>query len=167
MKRRFFLCALLVLPAVAWTETPVSPADLFTAAVENLAEVYAPKPGTEAQTFSTTLKIVKAPMKELAGRSATLAYEAPDKLVLSANVQDQRYSLGRRGDEVWFHVPGKNWGVIGRTDVPKFSRDPASVDPASVPLFTFPQRAKLALLPTLAPSKNRLAKRCLERPAAS
>ena len=149
MKRRSFLFTLLLLPAVGWAETRVSPAELFTAAVENVAQIYAPAPGTDGRTFSTTLQVVKAPMKELAGRSAKLSYHAPDRLLLSAEVGDQRYAVGRHGDEIWFHVPGKNWGVVGRPDVPKFSNDPASVDRAPVPHFTFPQKAKLALLPTL------------------
>ena len=148
MKRRVFLSALLFLPVLTWAEERISPADAFTAAVENLANIYAPTAGAEPRTFSTTLKITRASVKELANRAANVAYQAPDKMMLSAEVQDQRYAVGRRGDEIWFHVPGKNWAVIGRPDVPKFLRDPQSIDSTPVPPFTFPQKAKIALLPT-------------------
>jgi isopenicillin-N N-acyltransferase like protein len=150
MTRRFFLATLLsVAPLSLWADPRIAPAEAFTAAMENLAEIYAPKPGAAPQTFSTKLRVVKAPLKETVGREAHLSFQAPDRLLLSANVAEQTYKIGRRGDEAWFHIPDKQWGVIGRPDVPKFASNPASVDRTPVPLFTFPQKAKIALLPTL------------------
>ena len=149
MKRRSFLVALVLLPSLARAEQKATPAELVTAAVENLAEIYAPRPGAEPRSFSTTLRVARAPMKELAGRSATIVYQAPDKLRLAAEVQDERYAVGRNGDEVWFHIPGKNWGVVGKPGLPKFASNPESVDVTAVPPFAFPEKAKVALLPTL------------------
>jgi isopenicillin-N N-acyltransferase-like protein len=149
MNRRCFLSALVLLPAVAWADQKTTPSEIFTAAVENLASIYEPGVKTEPRTFSTTLRVVRAPMKEVAGRSAKIAYQAPDRFLLSADVGDQSYRVGRAGNEVWFHIPGKKWGVIGKPDVPKFARTPTSVDATPVPPFTLPEKNKLVLLPTL------------------
>lgn len=149
MHRRLFLSALILLPVLTWAAEKPSASELFSAAAENLAEIYAPKPGGEPKTFSTVLRVVRAPMKEVAGRTAEVAFQAPDKFLLRANVQENIYAAGRAGEEVWFHVPGKNWGIIGKPGLPRFANNPESVDATPLPPFTFPEKAKLALLPTL------------------
>src|SRR6187401_2647305 len=65
MNRRCFLSALVLLPAITWADQKTAPSELFTAAVENLANIYEPGAKAEPRTFSTTLHVVKAPMKEI------------------------------------------------------------------------------------------------------
>jgi hypothetical protein len=126
-----------------------APDEVFSLAVERLADVYAPAKAAEPRTFSATLKVVRAPMREVAGREATLAYQAPDRLRIAAEVDGSQYALGRDGQEVWMHAAGKKWGIVGRPGLQRFATNPASVDHTTLPPFTFPERAKIALLPTL------------------
>ena len=123
-------------------------ADEFTAAAKKVAALLEPKEGA-AQTLSTRLHVVRAPMKEVLGREARVAYQWPDKLVLSTQIDGSDYALGREGGTVWFHVSGKQWGVIGKPGVARFAQDPASIDDTVLPPFTLPYQAELGLLPTL------------------
>jgi hypothetical protein len=152
-----FLAPFVVFPAAVFAEEKIQPADLFTAAVNQFADVYEPPAGTAARTFSTRLRVVRSSVKEAAGREASVAYQAPDKLRLSANVDGSDYAVGRDGNQIWFYVSGKKWGVVGKPGVPKFTADPKSIDDTVLPAFTFPQRAKLALLPTLCDFEERPA----------
>ena len=149
MKRRIFLLSLLAVPAFVFAEQRLSPADAFTAGVARLAEIYSPKAGSEPQTFSTTLRVLRAPVKELAGREVAVTFQAPDRLLISADVNGGAHMVARDGGEVWFFVPGKKWGVIGKPGVARFAGNPASVDATVLPSFSFPEKAKVALLPLL------------------
>ena len=99
MKRRLFLLTILVAPALVFAEERLSSADAFTAGVERLAEIYSPKVGAEPRTFSTTLRVLRTPMKELAGRDVAVAFQAPDRLLLSADVNGGTYTVARDGGE--------------------------------------------------------------------
>jgi hypothetical protein len=135
--------------SIAFAETRVAPADVFSSAAERLADIYSPRAHAPARTFSTQLRVLRSPWKEASGRSASIAYQAPDKLRISAEVDGSQYSIGRDGQEVWMYAAGKKWGLIGQPGLPRFATNPASVDNTVLPPFTFPERAKLALLPTL------------------
>jgi hypothetical protein len=150
MKRHLLLLASVVwCPAVLLAGERLTPSEAFTEAAEKLAAIVEPKAGTPPQTFSTRLHVVRAPMKEAVGREATIAYQWPDKLILSAQIDDSAYAAGRDGGQIWFHVSGKKWGVVGKPGVPRFTANPASIDDTVLPPFTLPERQKLALLPTL------------------
>ena len=121
--------------------------EAFTAAVERLAEVYAPREQQAPRTFSTLLRIVRAPVNQVVGRTLTLAFQAPDKLRIAAEVDGVQYAAGRDGQEVW--MSAKHWGIIGKPGMPRFAGNPASIDTTVLPPFEFPERRKLVLLSTL------------------
>lgn len=150
MNRHLLLFASCVwCPAALFSAERAAAPEAFTEAVQRLAGIIDPKAGAPAQTFSTKLHVVRAPMKEAVGREATVAYQWPDKLLLSADIDDSAYSVGRDGGQIWFHVSGKKWGVVGKPGVPRFAASPASIDDTVLPAFSLPESGKLALLPTL------------------
>jgi Acyl-coenzyme A:6-aminopenicillanic acid acyl-transferase len=149
MKRRSFLLAIVLAPVLSLAEQRPAPAQAFTASAEALVDIYQPKHGADPKTFSTTIRVLRAPLKEAVGRDGTLAFQAPDRLRLSAFVDGSAHSVGRDGGEVWFHVSGKKWGVVGKPGVARFASNPASVDDTVLPAFEFAEKAKVALLPTL------------------
>jgi hypothetical protein len=55
-----------------------------------------------------------------------------------ATVKGQTYAGCRDGQELWAHVPGKKFGVIGRAGVPRFAEDPTSIDTTVLPPLKLP-----------------------------
>jgi hypothetical protein len=157
MKARInFLLAILLLvtfPAFSAEETAEkSASDVFAAAVEKFVSVLEPAKEAEPQTLSVRLELVKAEglPKEVAGRSLQLAYQAPDRLLLSTKVGDRSYSAGRNGQQLWAYVPHKHFGVVGEPGQPRFVSAPDKKDNTRLPLFKLPvSKDQLALLPLL------------------
>ncbi|MCB1076493.1 MAG: hypothetical protein KDM64_01585 [Verrucomicrobiae bacterium] len=88
--------------------------------------------------------------KELVGNAVTLQCRAPDRLRLEATIQGEPILAGRNGDEVWIHVEKKAFTVIGDNRTPKFSSDPDSVEPVTLPDFKLPLSAnQCRLIPFL------------------
>ncbi len=147
--KRFIPVLWLAVTTVALADAHLAPADVFSSAIERLADVYAPRKQQAARTFSTTLTVVRSSVKEADGRKATLAFQSPDRLRLAAEIEGSQYAIGRDGQEVWMSVPVKNWGIVGKPGLPRFATNPASIDTTILPPFTFAERAKIVLLPTL------------------
>jgi outer membrane lipoprotein-sorting protein len=121
------LLLLAVFPAVA---EELSPQQLFSNAVFKVASIVAPASNETAQAFSATIKMNKAagvPF-QIAGRSASLLFQAPDRLALSVEVNSKTYNIGRNGNQLWAHLPEKKWGVVGMQGVPRFKTAPEKVD---------------------------------------
>ena len=111
MKIRFFLLlwlAPLLLTAAEETNAP-NPREIFSSALLKIANVIEPLPGATSQTFSATVTITEAEglPKALVGPKGRLAYQAPDRLLLSAIVDEKPYALGRDGQELWVRKGGK------------------------------------------------------------
>lgn len=106
----------------------------FGGALARLAQILEPSTNEAPRTFTTTLKIVKADglASDLAGHEIGVSFQAPDHLRLSAQWEGQDFVVGRNEQEVWIDVPGKNLGLIGSPDVPRFSTSPRSTN--DVPL---------------------------------
>ena len=147
--KRIALVLSLAFSTISFADVRIAPDEVFSSAIERVADVYAPRKTQAARTFSTTLSVVRSSFKEAAGRSATLAFQSPDKLRVAAEVEGSQYAVGRDGQEVWMSAAAKNWGIVGKPGLPRFTTNPASIDATVLPPFTFPERAKLALLPTL------------------
>ncbi len=97
-------------------------------------------------TFS---KVIGIP-KELADHGASVVYQSPDKLFLSAEVEGESYHFARVGQEVKIFVPHKKMAIVGANDVPRFSNRPESVQPVQLAPFSLPlSRAQLRLLPAM------------------
>ncbi len=148
------LVAVLLLPRIAAGQQAQtnSPTEVFAGALARLAAIFQPPTNEPARTFSTTVKIVKAGglPKELAGREVDLAIQAPDHLRLSAEWDQQTYIVGRDGEDLWVHVPGKKFGLMGSPNVAPFSTSPAAKDTTPLGPLKLPLPAEqLMLLPLL------------------
>jgi hypothetical protein len=129
-----------------------TPAEIFSAAILKLANIIEPPPGAAAQTFSAKLKLAKAEglPKDLAGRTLDLSFQSPDRLLLRATIDGQKFSVGRIGQELWVHVPEKQFGVVGVPDLPRFLAEPDKKDPTKLGPIKLPlPKDQLALLPIL------------------
>jgi len=143
----------LVLPSGAPAQTATNaPLALFTAALNRLAAIIEPATNQPARAFTATLKVTKAGglPKELADRQFDLAFQAPDRLRLSAIWDQQSLVLGRDGQQVWLYMPSKKFGLIGSPDVAPFSDMPDQKSAPSLGALRLPlPREQLALLPLL------------------
>ena len=145
----FFAPAFLVSAEDAQSRTP---SELFNAALQRVMSLVEPAPGSDPQTVSARLDILKADglPKELAGQSAVLGFQAPDRLTLTAEYNGKTYTTGRDRQELWIHVPDKKFGVVGQPGRPRFAsaperKDSTKLDPLKLPL----PKEQIALLPLL------------------
>jgi outer membrane lipoprotein-sorting protein len=152
---RLLLLAALLL-AVSFTRAQETaqptPAALLGDALQKLAALIEPAPGAPAPTLAATLKISRADglPNDLAGRELTFAWQAPNRLRLSADINGERYAAGRDGESLWVHAPGKKFGVIGRPGLPRFASAPDQLDDTKLGKWKLPlPREQLLLLPLL------------------
>jgi isopenicillin-N N-acyltransferase like protein len=151
---RLLLVALLFTAAfLRAQETPKpTPAALFGDALQKLAALVEPAPGTPPQALSVLLKVSRADglPKEMVGRAVDLSWQAPDRLILNAEIGGERYSAGRDGESLWIHAPGKKFGVIGKPGLPRFASEPDVLDDTKLGRWKLPlPREQLLLLPLL------------------
>ncbi len=153
--RRTFLR--LTLALLWWAMLPVghaaqNSAQLFAAALQQVANLIEPPANTAPKTFVATLKMLQADglPQALLGREMELAWQAPDRLRLGLQIDGQRFVLGRDGQEIWIHAPGKQFGVVGAAGVPRFAGTPKKLDETKLPPWKLPvPREQLRLLPLL------------------
>lgn len=129
-----------------------TPQEILGAAVGKLMTVIEPPAGAPPRTLTTTLRIVEAEGlgKDLVGRSAQVAFQAPDRLAVTVEIEGRELQLGRNGQELWLFAPGKKFGVVGLPDRPRFRTRPDSVDRTPLPPFKLPlPREQLLLLPLM------------------
>ncbi len=129
-----------------------SPADWLRQGLTRLMDIIEPTNQGALPTFTTALRVVEAEglPKEVAGRSVQLAWQAPDHLALSVQVEADTWSLGRDGEDLWVHVASKKFGVLGRPDQPRFKSAPEKKDRTRLGPFKLPlQREQVLLLPVL------------------
>lgn len=148
---------LLILALLAPSAAPAqptetnSPVQVLSGALARVALLFQPT-NNSPRTFTTVVKINQAGglPKELAGQEMDLAFQAPDRLRLSAAMDGQRYIVGRDGQELWIHAPGKHFGLAGSADVPRFSTAPGSKDKQPLGRIKLPlPPEQLLLLPLL------------------
>ncbi|MCL4178260.1 MAG: hypothetical protein KJ072_11035 [Verrucomicrobia bacterium] len=129
-----------------------SPQEVVGGLIGKLIAVVEPAEGVTPPTFSAAARIVEAEGmgRGLVGRAVQIAFEAPDRLRLAARIEGRDLELGRDGQELWLYAPGKEFGVIGSPDVPRFATRPDSLDRSTLPPFKLPlTRPQLLLLPLL------------------
>ena len=79
-----------------------------------------------------------------------LGYQAPDRMILSVDYKGDNYSAGRNQEQVWIHVSGKKFGVIGEPGLPRFATAPEKKDPTRLGPLRMPlPKELLDLLPLL------------------
>jgi isopenicillin-N N-acyltransferase like protein len=150
-----FLAGLFVLLAArlpAQESKTNSPADLLRAAFVRVMDIIEPTNNAAPATFTTSIRVLEAEglPKEVVGRSARLAWQPPDHLALSVELDGDAWAMGRDGEDLWVHVASKKFGVVGRPDLPKFKTAPEKRDATRLGPFKLPlQRAQLLVLPLL------------------
>lgn len=149
----FGLIASLVLAALVHAQDAAkTPQEILGAAIGKLVALVEPAPGTPPRTLSTTLQIVSAEGlgAGLAGHTADLAFQAPERLKVSTTIEGRTLELGRNGQQLWLFAPAKRFGVIGSPDVPRFLTEPDQKDGSHLPPFKLPlPKEQLLLLPLL------------------
>ena len=131
---RFILLVLTAFLSVALVRAEAAPArtavELFAEAVQKLAAVIEPAADAPAQTLRARLELTRSEglPKEFKNQGATLAFQAPDRLSLSATIKDRKLALGRDGQELWMYVAEKHWGIVGKPGEPRFLSAPEKKD---------------------------------------
>lgn len=151
-----FLPLLLGVPAILWYGVLTTPASReLGRELVRLSDRLHGSADSPGETFATTLRVVSVEglPKELADRTLALAMRFPDRLLLTAAVDGNDYTIARAGEEVIVSVPHQKLHLVGRNDVPRFSGDPTSLATIALPDFGFPvPRWQLALVPALVKS---------------
>lgn len=152
MKQNFTaLCLALFLAGPAKAED-LTPSEVLSNSLARIIALVEPEPGAPRKTFSARLEMAQGEgmPKALAGRSATLAYQAPDRLRLAATIDNATYQAGRNCQQVWIYSAAQKFGVVGSTNVPRFLTAPEKVDSHPLPPFKMPvPKEQLAILPLL------------------
>lgn len=135
------LAVLVVLGVVLWnTVLAKFPASLVMASLAAVANVVEPPAGAPPQTLTARVKVLKAEglPKELAGCSLSLAYQAPDHLWVSSDIDKLHFTVGRRGQELWISAPEKKFAVVGQPGLPRFHSAPENKDTARLASVKLP-----------------------------
>ena len=118
------------------------PIQVLTSVLNAWSEIVQPPPGRAPRTLVTRAKITRAEglPPELAGLTADVAFEAPDRLRVSADVGGRTYSVGRDGQQLWIDIPHKSFALLGKNGVPRFRTHPAEPDATVLPPFAAPMK---------------------------
>ncbi|MDB6034385.1 MAG: Alpha/beta hydrolase family protein [Verrucomicrobiales bacterium] len=150
---------LALLALLCWLTTPralaqedKTAAEIFAASVSKLVGFL--DPGTNAPS-TLSLKVTVAGgegfAKNLEGNGGHLAFQAPDRVRVSADVGNKTYMVGRNGQELWAYVPHKKFGVVGISGTARFASAPDKLDHTRMEPLQLPiPREQLAILPLLA-----------------
>src|SRR5688572_10101468 len=116
------------------------PMDVLNATLARWAEVVQPPEGQPARAFVTRVKITRAKglPNALAGLAADVAFQAPDRLRVSADVNGRAYSVGRDRQSLWASIPHKEFALVGKSGVPRFQTHPDELDATVLPPFASP-----------------------------
>ncbi len=145
------LLLLLLAPAAPRAADEMDLARRLLAIATTWAGVLTPPADSPAPAYSTEIEIITATgaPKDLLGKRVALAFQAPDRVKLTATVGAETYAAGRFQNQLWLHASGKQFGLVGTPEVPRFKTDPAP-DGTVLPDFTLPvKREQILLLPLL------------------
>ncbi len=153
----FFAClvavALLCPSAVPAQETQTNaPPQLFAQALTKFVAIFQAPTNAAPRTFTAGLKILKAGglPKALVEQEIALAFQGPDRLRLSAKWEQQRYVVGRDGQELWVHVPEKKFALLGKPDKAPFITSATIPETKALGPISLPVKAEqLVVLPFL------------------
>jgi hypothetical protein len=135
-------------PAASGASAPQQPMQVLTAALNRWAQIVQPPAGQAPQTFVTRLKVTRAEgvPPEMANMTADLAFQAPDRLRVSANVKGRAYSVGRDGQQMWVDIPHQPFALLARAGVPRFKTHPDELDATVLPPLRSPVEPGAAAL---------------------
>jgi isopenicillin-N N-acyltransferase-like protein len=120
------------------------PARVVMASIAAVANLIEPAPNVPPQTLTTRVKVIKAEglPKELAGRTVNLAFQAPDRVVLSTDIDKQSFTVARNGQELWIEAPKKKFAVVGKPGIARFAAAPDKKDTTQLPAIKLPADLK-------------------------
>jgi hypothetical protein len=149
MRAWILLVVLLTVSARGQERTPQA---VFAAALSNIVEVITPAEGTAPRTFTTRLQFSKAEgiPERFAESTVELAVQAPDRVLVTGKAGGDAYGVARNGQQLWAHVPGKRFAVVGEPGQARFlssphKRDTTTLGPLKLPVAP----EQVALLPFL------------------
>ena len=116
------------------------PISVLTAVLNRWAQIVQPARGEAPRTVVARVAVTRAEgvPEALRGLAADVAFQAPDKLRVSAVVGGKRYDVGRNGNQLWAHLPHKNFGLLGTGGVPRFATHPGELDETKLPPLALP-----------------------------
>jgi hypothetical protein len=136
----------------AQVAAPLHPQQLFAAVLSNLVTLVEPPLEVEPWALSTRVEFTRAKglPAALQNAAADLAFQAPNRLRLGTRVEDRPLIIGRDGPDLWAFAPDKQFGLLGKPGVTRFSSDPASRDDTRLEPFRLPlQREQIFMLPLI------------------
>jgi hypothetical protein len=118
----------------------LAPIQVLTAALNHWADLVEPAPNQPPHTFVTRLKVVSARglPRELNGLTADVAFQAPDRLRVSAVVGGNPCAFGRDGQQLWVDLPHKHLALLAKPGVPRFKTHPDELDTTQLPPVSMP-----------------------------
>jgi len=118
------------------------PIEVLSAALSRWAEIVQPPQdqAARAQTFVTRVTVSKAEglPGAVAGLTADVAFQAPDRLRVSAVAGGKTYSLGRDVQTLWASIPHKDFALVGKSGVARFQAHPDELDNTVLPPISLP-----------------------------
>src|SRR5204862_7802177 len=108
--RKLFGCLIPVLVLISFApaaETQAKkPDEILKSALSHLSAIVEPAPSAAPQTITTQLKLTRADGLPKQVRDATidLTFQAPDRILLSAHVDNGNYQLARDGQQIWVYT---------------------------------------------------------------
>src|SRR5438128_3517557 len=136
-----FCAAALLRAAPARNDAPArKPMEVLNGALAQWSEIVQPPEGQPARTFVTRVRVVKAEGLPgvLRGATAEIAYQAPDRLRVVAEVGGNTYAFARSAQQLWVDIPSKHLALLGKGGVPRFKAHPDDLDDTKLPDFALP-----------------------------
>ncbi len=145
------LAVIVVVAGLAVNAAFPAPKRLLARTLFKLTAVANPAGHGQGPVLAGHVAVVEAggPMKDLAGQEADFAFQAPDRLYFTAEVEKHRLEVGRDGQELWIHAPEKKFGVVGKPGVARFAAAPDKLDDTKLPAWRLPISKWMVVLAVL------------------
>ena len=130
-------------------DSPPTAREILSRAIFTWANLIDNADGAVPRTLSANIILAKSDglPTEAAGMKIDMAFQAPDRLHISASTPDNAISAGRNGQILWVHEPKLKFAVLGQAGVPLFHAEPDKLDDTQLPPFALPiSRLKLSML---------------------
>lgn len=154
-----FLALLLVRLSFAADPPATQPSQLVRKSIDRVLSLIEPDTSAPAQALTVRLVLVRSEGLPSWTRNLAvdLAFQAPDRLLLVAQVDNQTYAAARDGQDIWIHEPPLKFGVLGQPGVPRFAGDDSSIDNTLLAPFRVPLtiKSQLLMLPLLSQAELR------------
>ncbi len=149
---RWFLLGLGVTCLAQAQLSPQSPQEWFAAAFARVTTAVEPPPDSTPRTWSASLRLTNPDGQGLGpvGEQISLAFQAPDRIRCTAQIQGERIALGRDGQQLWISAPDKSFTLVGSAGLPRFASLPHKKDDTRLaPIALGLSREQILLLPLL------------------